>query len=551
MAQKNSFIERVHVLFNASVGVTVVPTQDVQLTLNALREYSIKKGFDFKFWTHVVGWESSKVEGESQPKRDKNVNFYDALKLIGDVDNNGKDAWPPNKFERGVYAMVYPHWSIPKLPAAIQLLKDYVYQFSTNRARLILIVPEETPIIKELEHDLTILEYKLPDKEEILAIFDRTVKAVFSKKNIDFPFTAEDVRMAVNLAAGMTEMEVENAFARAISGFRPFEVEKKSDDYRWLKTLDIHTFLSTLNDIKIEAVKKSEILSLMPEAKLKDVAGLELAKEWAGERAVAFSDMAKNFGAKRPKGVLLVGPPGTGKTLFSKVFGEFFLQRVVRLDMSAVFNKFVGESAARLRRAIKMAKAMAPVILLVDEVDKASGGKDGGNNESTGQVMSTLLTEMQECTEEVFWIFTANWPDRIDPALLRAGRVDAKFSLLPPTAVEREAIFKIHLEKGKQSTKGIKFSQLVALTKGFVSSEIEAIVNDAVITAVFRKMKGVTTELLMERAARVKPLCLAFPEEFTKMQQWAKEHCLPSSIPEDELPTKSEEPESTERVRSL
>lgn len=551
MAQKKSFIEQVHVLFNASVGVTVVPTQDVQLTLNALQEYSIEKGFDFKFWTHVVGWQSLKAEGEAQPKRDKNVNFYEALKLIGDVDNNGKEAWPPTKFERGVYAMVYPHWSIPKLPAAIQLLKDYVYQFSTNRARLVLIVPEETPIIKELEHDLTILEYKLPDKDEIRAIFDRTVRAVFIKKEVKFPFTDEDVRMAVNLAAGMTEMEVENAFARAVSGFRPYKVKKKEDDYSWLKKLDIKSFLSTLNDIKIEAIKKSEILSLLPEAKLKDVAGLDLAKEWAGERAVAFSDHAREFGVKRPKGVLLVGPPGTGKTLFSKVFGEFFLQRVVRLDMSAVFNKYVGESAARLRRAIKMAKAMAPVILLVDEVDKASGGKDGGNNESTGQVMSTLLTEMQECEEEVFWIFTANWPDRIDPALLRAGRVDAKFSLLPPTAVEREAVFKIHLAHGKQKTDNIKFDHLVNLTKGFVSSEIEAIVNDAVTTAAYRKMAGVTTELLMERATRVKPLCLAFPEEFTKMQQWAKEHCLPSSIPDDELPVKIETPEPTERTRSL
>lgn len=527
----------------------MIPTQEVNLTLTALRDYCVAKGYDFKFWTHVVGWESLQKEGETKAKRDKCVSLYEALKKIGDVDNDGKDPWPTNN-EIGIYAMVYPHWGMPKLPNFIQLVKDYVYEFSSGgKARLVLIVPEGTTLPVELEHEVTILEYGLPTKEQIREIFARVVEKLFEKKGVKLPFSNDDIHRAVNLSAGMTEMEVENAFARGISEVRPYGVKKMGDNYSWLATLKPDGFIQTINEVKTEAIKRSQCLSLMPEAKVNDVAGLDLAKTWLEQRASAFHPDAPEYGVDRPKGVLFVGPPGTGKSLISKMTGAIFKQRVIRLDMGSVFNKYVGASEERIRGVIKMAKAMAPVILLIDEVDKAGGGpKDNGGSEASGRVMSTLLTEMQECQEEVFWIFTANWPDRIDPALLRKGRLDEIFSVLAPTAREREAVIKLHLSKRKQDPASISMEKLIEATKGFVSAEIEAIVKDAVTIAYFNGKKPVTTELLLSCAGSTKPLSHAFPQEFEKMETWAKQHAKPSSSPDDQILV--EQPKTIERKRT-
>lgn len=521
------------------------------MTLSALRDYCLEKNYDFKFWTHVVGWEDMQTEEDKAPTRDRCLNIFDALKKIGDVDGDGKKPWPVSN-EFGVYAMVYPHWAMPKLPPFIQLVKDYVYQFSSGgRARLVLIVPENTTLPVELEHEITILEYGLPTKAQIREIFDRVVIKMFEKRNIKNPFSENDIHLCVNLAAGMTEMEVENAFARAVSSFRPYNVVKKTDDYKWAKAITVQKFIEIINDVKTEAIKRTECLSLMEEAGIEDVAGLDLAKQWLTERAHAFTEEARKKKIPRPKGVLFVGPPGTGKSLIAKMTGSILRQRVIRLDMGAIFNKYVGASEERIRKVIKMAKAMAPVVLLIDEVDKAGGNpKQDGGSEATGRVMSTLLTEMQECKEEVFWIFTANWPDRIDPALLRKGRLDERFSVMAATSVEREACLNVHLRKCGHDASKFDMKRLVEATKGFVSAEIEAIVKDAVTIAFAQGDKPLTDDLLVQCASITKPLSNAFPEEFNRMETWAKLHARPSSSPDPITTPTDNAPAPAARTRS-
>lgn len=544
----NTFQQRFHVLSHAGVGVVMVPTKEVNLALDSLRDYALELGYDFKHWTHTVGWQSLQKESEEHPHRDRCLNPYDALKKINDIDNDGKNAWPKG-FDGGIYAMVYPHWVLPKMPNFIQLVKDYVYHFSTTRQRLVLIVPEGVSLPAELENDITILEFALPSKQEIAGIFDRTVRHTYKERvpGFKFPFSEDDIHRIVNLAAGMTEMEVENAFARGMATFRPFGKDK-GNAYEWLKKLTVDEFIHIVNEVKTEAIKRSQCLSLMPEAKMEDVAGLELAIEWAKQRAAAFDPKAIEFGVDRPKGMLLVGPPGTGKTLFSKMLGSILRQRMVRLDMGSVFNKYIGESEARIRGVIKMAKAMAPVILLIDEVDKAGGGsKSDNSSEASQRVMSTLLTEMQECQEEVFWIFTANWPDKIDPALLRKGRLDEIFSVLAPNSKEREAVLRVHLRKRKQNPDMPGLENVVDATKGFVSAEIEAIVKDAVTIAYYNK-KPVDSGLLLETALQTKPLSLAFPEEFSRMEKWAKNHARPSSPPDEVISTEDKPKQRTRTI---
>lgn len=532
----SEFIKRFHILSNANVGVMLVRTKEVVMTLDALRNYAVEKNGDFKFWTHVVGWESLATDENKAPERDRNIELYDAMKLVGDVDNDGKAAWP-KKTRYGVYAMVYPHWGIPQLPAAIQLLKDYVYSFSDSnnpkKARLVLIVPEGFKLPAELESDIISIDYNLPNAEERRAIFDRVVTNTFQDRKKPEVFQEEDKVLLVNLMAGMTEMEAEGALARALASFRPYSVDKDRDDYKWLVGLNKAKFIEEVNKIKTEIIGRSECLSIMKELKEEDVAGLDLLKDWLKKTAASFEPDAAEFGLDRPKGIFLVGPPGTGKSMSVRLIGTIFKQRVIRLDMGAIFSKFVGSSEERIRQVIKLAKAMAPVVLVIDEIDKAGGGpKDQGGHETTRRVMGTLMTEMQECEEPVFWAFTGNWPDRIDPALLRKGRLDEMFSLLAATSVEREAVIRVHLTKRKQPVAKIDMAKVVEATKGFVSAEIEAIVKEAVKHAYSQGKRRVITEDIIAAADSTKPLCVAFEAEFHAMETWAKNFAKPSSTPD-------------------
>ena len=224
-----------------------------------------------------------------------------------------------------------------------------------------------------------------------------------------------------------------------------------------------------------------------------DVAGLQEAKEEIKE-IVAFlknPDKFTKLGGKIPKGALLIGPPGTGKTLLAKaVAGEagvpFF-----SLSGSDFVELFVGVGAARVRDLFERAKAKAPAIIFIDEIDAIgrSRGREqlSGANDERENTLNSLLVEMDGFGTDsgVIILAATNRPRVLDQALLRPGRFDRQISLDKPDIIDREAILKVHL-KPLQLAQSIDTEKLAAQTPGFAGAELGNICNEAALIAARR-----------------------------------------------------------------
>ena len=242
----------------------------------------------------------------------------------------------------------------------------------------------------------------------------------------------------------------------------------------------------------------------------KDVAGLEEAKEEVQE-IVEFLKNPSKFtilGGKIPKGALLVGPPGTGKTLLAKaVAGEadvpFF-----SLSGSDFVEMFVGVGAARVRDLFKQAKAKAPCIIFIDEIDavgrsRSKGSMPGGNDEREN-TLNSLLVEMDGFGTDsgVIILAATNRPDTLDSALLRPGRFDRQVSIDKPDINGRTEIFQVHL---KPLTLGpdVDARRLSAQTPGFAGAEIANVCNEAALIAARRDKKFITDQDFTDAIDRV------------------------------------------------
>jgi len=256
-----------------------------------------------------------------------------------------------------------------------------------------------------------------------------------------------------------------------------------------------------------------------PTVTFNDVAGVEEAREELKE-VVEFLREPQKFialGARIPKGVLLVGSPGTGKTLMAKaVAGEagvpFF-----SISGSEFVEMFVGVGASRVRDLFDQAKAHAPCIVFVDEIDavgRQRGAGLGGGNDEREQTLNQMLVEMDGFGTDtnVIVIAATNRPDVLDPALLRPGRFDRRVVLDRPDMRGREAILKVHT-RGKPMDPGVDLARLALSIPGFVGADIENLVNEAAILAARKNQKMITQLDLEESIEKI----IAGPERKSRL----------------------------------
>ncbi|MEL6928566.1 MAG: ATP-dependent zinc metalloprotease FtsH3 [Cyanobacteria bacterium J06600_6] len=246
-----------------------------------------------------------------------------------------------------------------------------------------------------------------------------------------------------------------------------------------------------------------------------DVAGIEQAKLELTE-VVDFLKNADRFtaiGAKIPKGVLLVGPPGTGKTLLAKaVAGEagvpFF-----SISGSEFVEMFVGVGASRVRDLFEQAKANAPCIVFIDEIDavgRQRGAGLGGGNDEREQTLNQLLTEMDgfEGNTGIIIIAATNRPDVLDSALMRPGRFDRQVVVDRPDYSGRQEILNVHA-RGKTLAKDVDLNKIARRTPGFTGADLANLLNEAAILAARRSLTEISMDEVNDAIDRV----MAGPEK--------------------------------------
>lgn len=424
--------------------------------------------------------------------------------------------------EKSVYVLTDTHtWPIGDNPIMNRALRDLIEAAEIAEYTVILLGPRVT-IPDTCEKLVTHIEHPFPTETEFMSLIPRAVDNYAKQFSVKIP--DYDTAAVARALAGMTVSEATNVLNLSL-------------------TVHDALNLGMIYNGKVNAVHRSGMLEVLKPVSIDEVGGLDALKVWLKKRAKAFTPEARAFNLPVPKGILIVSPPGCGKSLISKALGAILQVPVIRLDMGSVFGMYVGESEDKIRRVLKQAEAIAPCILIIDEVEKGLAGAGGqsGDGGATKRVFGTLLTWMQEKTAAVFVVATANDVTSIPPEFLRKGRFDELWSADLPTTSERRDILAIHIKKRQRDPSKFDLDTLAAATNLFVGAELEAVVNEALYDA-FDDSRDISTEDMLRAVKHTTPLAKTAKDVIENMRAWATGRARRASTAVD-----SAAPDVTER----
>ncbi|MCA9809186.1 MAG: AAA family ATPase, partial [Candidatus Dadabacteria bacterium] len=255
---------------------------------------------------------------------------------------------------------------------------------------------------------------------------------------------------------------------------------------------------------------------------------LAALKSWLAKRKeiVTNPEKAREFGLTFPRGILLLGVPGCGKSLCAKAVAMEWGLPLLRMDPSSLYNKYIGESEKNFSRAMKTAEKMSPVVLWIDEIEKAfssdAGTADGG---LSTRIFGTFLSWLQERKGDVFIVATANDVKALPPEFMRKGRFDEIFFVDLPDAGTRKTIFSIHLEKRGKDPAVFDLDRLSDSAGGFSGSEIEQVIVSGLYSA-FSEKKELSTEILLNEISATRPLSETMSERIALLREWARDRTV-------------------------
>jgi AAA+ superfamily predicted ATPase len=404
--------------------------------------------------------------------------------------------------------------------------------------------------VARLQHELLRIKRYFSGKSAILLI---------SKEGIDFPeiasllvpysfapLSSADVDALFGSFLEKSKIsvgtEIKNAIISTCSGM---ERDIAIRVFRFLKNKYGDTFpKAAVEDVlvlKKKVLSESGLLELVDSRIcIENVGGLGHLKNWLRKKKRIIDDLkgAETLGIVAPRGVLLVGMPGCGKSMTAKATASLFKVPLLRLEIGSLMGKYVGESEANMKAALKVAEKASPCVLWIDELEKAFSGVNGsgGSAEITTRLFGYFLTWMQEKPGAVFVVATANDITSIPPELLRRGRFDEIFYIDLPNQRERELIFKALMNKLPQRQSTLDFEALARQTDKFSGADIEFVINDSLEDVFRRKESNLTTPDLEKTIQSVTPIGVALENKIGIYREKFEEFKLKSaSLSEDEI----------------
>jgi hypothetical protein len=371
-------------------------------------------------------------------------------------------------------------------------------------------LPERDELQAMLDNLLQSLDHRVPRAKPQSTTLGQSIVGSFRKaKQDDGKLLPQEREAILRALQGMTLHQARQVITQCVM------------DDGTLTAKDVQKIL----DRKIQSVKDGGLLEYYPlEDNRFELGGFANLKSWLERAKVGFSQEAKALNLMPPRGILLVGVPGCGKSLAAKVIAREWHLPLLKLDAGRLFDKFIGESEKNFRKATEMAESLSPIVLWIDEIEKAMVSGGGGGEAGGGlgrRLFGAFLTWLQEKKQEVFVVATANDLSSLPPELLRKGRFDEIFFVDLPDNGERTAIWKIHLGLRKQDSKKFDLVKLVSASDGFSGSEIEQAVVSALYRALHQRMP-LTTDLLIEEVIHTVPLSIARREDIDQLREMAQ-----------------------------
>jgi AAA+ superfamily predicted ATPase len=389
---------------------------------------------------------------------------------------------------------------------AISLLFEIADELGKSPGAVVISSVEKLP--DALTHAFARIALSPPTREEYYAYVRDILADVRLRQSVALRLDGASIHRLLSQLQGLTLMEVRRLLTASL-------VEHGAFDERAIEAIA---------QAKGKSVAQSSVLQYFPVASgFERIGGMERLKAWLAQRASLFREpeRARQFGLVAPRGVLLLGVQGCGKSHTAQAIAATWQLPMLRLDAGRLYDKYVGATEQNLHRALGMAERLAPVVLWVDEIEKAlaSGGdSDGGLSQ---RVLGMFLTWLQERRGNVFVVATANDISRLPPELLRKGRFDEIFFVDLPSADARREIFALHLSQRGRDPGDYDLAQLATLSDGFSGSEIAQAIS-ASLFAAFNAGGVLTTELIVAELLATQPISVTMREQVFALREWAR-----------------------------
>jgi hypothetical protein len=478
--------------------VTIV-TYEEEYALSVLRQAAIERGWDMWMWTVTTGLRDGLLERSASLADTE----HPAAALYALCQDHGK---------RGVVVLLDLVGHL-KDERTLRALREAI-SVAAQRGHTLVLVDQHDEIPPVIGAGARRLELSFPDEAELLELIKSTVRKLNDEMRICVDITKRDLCSVIRNLRGLSREQARQVIIDAVCDDKRFDA------------MDINSVLA----LKRQQLGSTGLLDYVEAPTSMDqIGGLSRLKVWLAQRQGALGDDAREFGISAPRGVLMLGVQGAGKSLAAKAIATAWQRPLLRMDVGALYDRYIGESERRLRDALKQAEMMSPIVLWIDEIEKgfasaAAQSSDGGLSK---RMFGSLLTWMQEHAAPVFLVATANDIEALPPELLRKGRFDEIFFVDLPTPQVRKQIFSIHLSKRKRDAKTFDLDALVAASDGFSGAEIEQAIVSALHNAFAAKADLNTSHILA--ALKDSPsLSVTMAERVAELRDWAQGRCVPA-----------------------
>jgi hypothetical protein len=498
-------LDQLELLVRSRYGLIIVDTLEEERVEDLFKQIASKLGLHYYSWTRSRGLRRGMNASDPYVYlNDKNaepvVEPADALRLVeregsGIFHFAGLSNWFPD-------------------PTIERHVRDVATQFSIKRGALVVSGHENVRLPDALRPHATILHLPPLRFDDYRMLVERVIRDHSAKMTVKVELSQEDRMRLIQNLGGLTLIEAEKVLNQLIF-----------DDGR-LVADDVKRAL----DAKRKIVQQDGLLEYWPaETEMADVAGLATLKGWLTKRRNMVADpvRATEFGLSFPKGVLLLGVPGCGKSLAAKAVAHEWGLPLLKLDPANLYDKYVGDSEKNFKRAMQTAERLAPIVLWIDELEKAFASGGGGEDDGgvSRRVFGSFLSWLQERRGDVFVVATSNDVAKLPPEFIRKGRFDEVFFVDLPGAAARKAILTIHLRKRKQDPAAMDLTRLAASAEGFSGAEMEQAIVSGLYTA-YSTNTRLSTDILLAELASTHPLSRTMQERLDDLRRWASERTV-------------------------